>query len=187
MDFQADSNDLELFGDMDFQADSNDFESSDNRPSTPQELIETAAAASKELLPTKSHNRYEQVYQGFQQWKKLKDTTSNSERVLLAYFTELKQNNVSSTLWAKYSMLKATMKINDQVDISTYASLIAMLKKGSKGHIPKQARIFTENELKRFIDTAPDDLWLDVKVTKFLLLFLSAFPILTHFYKQFMF
>lgn len=105
----------------------------------------------------------------------------------MSYFAELKQNNVSSTLWAKYSMLKSTMKINDQVDISTYASVNAMLKKESKGHIPKQARIFTENELKLFIDTAPDDLWLDVKVTKFLLFFLSAFPILTHFYKQFMF
>lgn len=169
---------------MDFQADSNDFESSDKRPVTPQELIETAATATKELLPSKSHNRYEQVYEGFQQWKKLKEATSNSERVLLAYFTELKQNYLSSTLWSKYSMLKSTMKINDQVDISTYASLIAMLKKESKGHIPKQARTFTENELKLFIDTAADDLWLDVKVTKFLLFFLSAFP--THFYKQFM-
>lgn len=118
---------------MDFQADSNDFESSDNRPGTPQELIEAAATATKELLPSKSHSRYEQVYKEFQNWKKKKETTSNSERVLLAYFTELKQNNVSSTLWAKYSMLKSTMKINDQIDISTYASLTAMLKKESKG------------------------------------------------------
>lgn len=64
-------------------------------------------------------------------------------------------------------MLKSTIKINDQVDISTSASLNAMLRKESKGHVPKQARIFTENELKLFIDTAPDDLWLDVKVTEF--------------------
>lgn len=159
---------------MDLEGDlGSDFEL-EERPTTPQELVNIALSASKKLLPRKSKNRYEQIYQNFQDWKKLKKTTSNSERVLLAFFAELgeggenEKKNVSSTLWAKYSMLKSTMKIYDHVDISSYASLTAFLKQESKGHVPKQARTFTETELRRFIDTAPDLLWLDVKVINFL-------------------
>ncbi len=136
---------------------------SENRPATPEELIAAASTATEKLLPAKSKARYEQVYYSFQQWKEEKKTTSNSERVLLAYFTELiSNNNMPSTLWSKYSILKATMKVKNQVDISTYASLAAMLKQASKGHVPKQARIFTEEEVKRFVETTPDVAWLDV-------------------------
>lgn len=150
---------------MDFGS---DFEIED-RPGTPEELVETAALASRNLLPTKSKTRYEQVYECFQQWKKDKKASSNSERVLLAYFTELSdKKNMSSTMWAKYSMLKSTLKIHDKVDISKYSSLSAMLKQASKSHVPKQARSFTETEIQRFLDTAPDVAWLDVKVTSLL-------------------
>lgn len=146
-----------------------DFEL-EERPTTPQELVEISLTASKKLLPTKSKNRYEQMYQKFQEWKKQKKAGSNSERVVLAFFAELEKGvegekkNVSSTLWAKYSMLKSTMKINDKIDISSYSSLTAFLKQASKTHVPKQAKTFTETQLRRFIDTADDILWLDVKV-----------------------
>lgn len=147
-----------------------DLNESEGRPSTPEELVNIASSASKKLLPQKSKNRYFQIYQNFQDWKKEKKNTSNSERVLLAFFAELedggedKKKNASSTLWAKYSMLKSTMKIHDKVDISTYSSLTAYLKQASKNHVPKQAKTFTEIELRRFIETAPDLVWLDVKV-----------------------
>lgn len=85
------------------------------------------------FLPAKSKNRYEQVYDNFQEWKILKQATSNSEIVLMAYFTELGNNNVSSTLWAKFSMMKATLKLKNKIDISSYALLGAMLKQSSKG------------------------------------------------------
>lgn len=142
------------------------FESK-NRSGTPTELIEAAEGATKKLLPSKSLERYQQVYDQFEEWKKLKQTTSNSERVLLAYFTELSEVKklASSSLWAKYSMLKKTININAKVDISSYASLTAYLKVLSHDYQPKQAKVFTEEQVQRFLDTAPDDLWLDVKVT----------------------
>lgn len=141
----------------------------DNRPGTPNELIEAASEANKELLPSKSKDRYQKVYDNFEEWKKSKKATSNSERVFIAYFTELATKSSPSTLWARYSMLKATMKIYaDNVDISTYPSLCAFLKKKSQGYVPKKAKIFTEAEIKSFIDTAPDIAWLDLKVTSLL-------------------
>jgi hypothetical protein len=54
---------------VDMDVVSSDFDSDfdgdgelDNRSGTPNELIEIAAGASKDLLPTKSEKRYQQVY-----------------------------------------------------------------------------------------------------------------------------
>lgn len=95
----------------------------------------------------------------------IQNAISNSERVVVAYFAEMATNCLSSTLWARFSMLKSVMKINDGIDISTYAKLNALLKKKAEGYVPKKAEIFTEAEMQRFIDSAPDVVWLDVKVT----------------------
>lgn len=59
----------------------------DNWSGTPDELIEIAAEAGKDLLPTKSEKRYQKVYENFEQWKTSKGATSNSERLVDAYFT----------------------------------------------------------------------------------------------------
>lgn len=146
----------------------NDFdldEDFDQRPGTPIEIIEADGTAAANLLPSKSKLRYEQAYNNFLQWKTMNGATSNSERVLLAYFNEMTQKSSPSTLWARYSMVKALMKINDSVDISTYAKLIALLKNKSKGYVTKKAKTFTESQVQTFIDNALDVAWLDVKVT----------------------
>ncbi|KAG4081131.1 hypothetical protein HA402_011976 [Bradysia odoriphaga] len=140
-----------------------DFEM-ESRPTTPPEVIKAACDAKTNLLPKKSNDRYQQAYNSFQAWKSSKGATSNSERTLLAYFNEMKKKFAASSLWSKYSMLKSTMVIYDQIDISTYGSLTAMLKQASKDYVPKQAKTFTEIEMQRFMDTAPDVAWLDVKV-----------------------
>ena len=141
------------------------------RPGTPTELVEAASKADLELLPAKSRTRYMDTYNLFQAWKTAKNATSNSETVVFAYLSEMantknKKNEClkPSTLWARYSMLKATMNIYDKVDIGTYGKLTAFLKRKSTGYVPLKAKIFTENEIQRFLDIAPDVLWLDVKV-----------------------
>lgn len=68
-------------------------------------------------------------------------------------------------------MLKKTLNIKEKVDISSYSSLSAYLKVASQDYEPKQARIFTEEEMQRFLDSAPDDLWLDVKVSSLFIYF----------------
>lgn len=145
----------------------------DSRPGTPTEIVEAAAEANKELLPLKSKDRYNKVYENYQKWKESSKVNSNSERVLLAYFSGManaknvkNENTKSSTLWARYSMLKSTMKIFDHIDISTYPTLLAFLNRKGDGYEPKKAYIFTENEIQKFLDSAPDTEWLDVKVNK---------------------
>ncbi|KAJ6600120.1 hypothetical protein Bhyg_16490 [Pseudolycoriella hygida] len=86
------------------------------RPGTPDELIEIADNASKELLPAKSN--------------------------------------------------QIKMRVNIVVplfDVESYAQVSAFLKVKAKGH-EKKATILTEADITRFIDEAPDALWLDVKV-----------------------
>ncbi|KAJ6647911.1 hypothetical protein Bhyg_03135, partial [Pseudolycoriella hygida] len=121
-------------------------QSADQRPGTPHELIEIADNASKELLPAKSKQRYLLVYKSFQKWKHSKEAI---------------KSKCASTLWSHFSMLKDTLK---KVYISNYLSLSAFLKVKAKGHVPKKATILTEADITRFIDEAPDALWLDVKV-----------------------
>jgi len=98
-------------------------------------------------------------------WCNEKNATSVSERTVLAYFLELSKKSKPSTLWAYYSMLRTTIKINGgSVDIGTYPKLMAYLKRISVGYQPKKARVFTEDELKTFLSSAPDCEWLAVKV-----------------------
>lgn len=123
--------------------------------------------ASEIAIPAKSIGRYNQIYTQFQKWKASKDITSNSEAILMTYFEELGINKLSTSLYSSYSMLKATMIINDSVDIASYHMLTKYLKEKSVGHKPKRAKIFTEDEIERFIKEAPDEAWLDVKVYYF--------------------
>ncbi len=133
-------------------------------PGTPMETIEAAGEASADILPEKSKARYQQAYDNFQKWKISNSTISNSQRVIMAYFTGLAEKYSPSTLWSTYSMLKATLNISEGVDISKYTQLIAMLKKMATGYVTKKVFIFEATEIQKFIDNAPDVLWLDVKV-----------------------
>lgn len=147
---------------MDIELESN----TEERPRTPVELIETASEACEDLLPAKSRARYQKVYNDFVKWKESKKADSNSERVVLSFFSEMaKSNKKPTTMWAHHSMLKATLKIYDKIDIENYSSLIAFLKRKAHGYEPKRAKIFCESEMQYFLDNAPDGLWLDVKVT----------------------
>lgn len=123
---------------------------SNERAGTPFELIEAADEASEELLPTISKERYQQAYNQFQKWKELKGAKSNSERVLMSYFGKMRDKNRKEyaplTLWACYSMLKATIKIYDNIDIGTYASLSAFFKKKSAGFRSKKSSYFHGTE-----------------------------------------
>lgn len=61
-------------------------------------------------------------------------------------------------------MLKSTLKIYDAIDIGTYPQLIGFLKCKAEGYKPVKTKIFSENEIYEFMNNAPDELWLDVKV-----------------------
>lgn len=133
-------------------------------PGTPPELVEAVNTASLELLPKKSREKYENAYRRFMDYRMSKNTSSFSENVVMAYFLDLCLKMKSSTLWANYSMLKSTLALKHNVDISTYSKLRSLLKRQAQGYRAKKSKILTKEEIEKFIQEAPDKENLMIKV-----------------------
>ncbi|KAJ4444868.1 hypothetical protein ANN_06665 [Periplaneta americana] len=131
---------------------------------TPPEISAKALDVTNNLLPQKSRNMYEKLYVQFMDWRKSKSINSFSEDVLLVYFEELSPNMKSSTLCTHYSILKSTLNIKHQIDLSKYSKLNSLLKRKSEGYKGKIAKTFSPDELKTFINEAPDIKYLMIKV-----------------------
>lgn len=131
----------------------------------PDEILQAVERVKLQLLPKKSRNQYDIAYNRFLQWCKVKKVVNNyTENVMLAYFEEKAKIWASSTLWANYSMIKLCLNVNKNQDISKYHKLIAFLKRMSEGYQPKKSKILTKEQIDTFIDTAPDDSYLMIKV-----------------------
>ena len=77
-----------------------------------------------------------------------------------------------STLFSRYSMLKAGIQTYDNINISTYKSLIAFLKKRNVGFIPKKSKTLTAEDITRLCNETDDPDWLVIKVN-FIKLYLN--------------
>lgn len=137
-------------------------EDEENETSTPEELKEIANSLS--LLPEKSKQIYEHKFNQFNSWCIEKKVTRISENVLLAYFSELSKNMSPSTVWSTYSMLKSTIKIKNDIDISRFKKVIAFLKKNAVGYVPKKSKILSKSEVEQFLKKAPNHFFLMKKV-----------------------
>lgn len=131
---------------------------------TPPEILEKAANTTEKLLPTKSRTRYEIVYQKFMDWRIKNKINSFSENVLLAYFGDLMEQFKPSSIWAIYSMLRTVISIKNNVNIETYPKLKAFLKRQSEGFKSKKSKIFSSDEISKFLNEAPDSQYLLTKV-----------------------
>lgn len=89
----------------------------DQQELVPDEIRKEADAASFELLPEKSKQRYHTALEKFRQWMRSKNVETITEEVLLAYFNGLQSKYASSTLWSTYSMLRLTLFVYDKIDI----------------------------------------------------------------------
>lgn len=131
---------------------------------TPPDIRAKATIASNSVLPEKSKEKYIAVYEHFIEWKMEHKATSFSENVIMAFFLELSKKYQASTLWSKYSMLKAMMKTKNDVDIKNYTKLTAFLKRLSVGHQSKKSKVLTAENVEQFINDAPDQQYLATKV-----------------------
>jgi hypothetical protein len=130
---------------------------------TPPEITQAAASATASLLPNKSKSQYERAYKLFQDWQQKNQAKSFSENVLLAYFQDLSKRMKPSSLWAIYSMLRMTINLKNNVDISKYPRLCSFLKRKSDGYRPKKSKILTPQQIKEFLSSAPDKEYLFTK------------------------
>lgn len=132
---------------------------------TPPEMRVAAQASIENVLPDKSKKKYEKCYEEFVQWK-LSKKAITSENCLLVYFQDVVDKYKPTTAWSMYSMLKCMIKIKENIDISKFHKLIAKLKKHAIGHESKKAKVFTAEEIHKYLFEAPDEIHLANKVSR---------------------
>lgn len=137
-----------------------------NLSCTPPEMRVVADKVKENLLPEKSRDIYMKAYVTFIDWCRANKVTVYTENVLLAYFQQYAIDKKASTLWAHYSMLKSTIRLKKNIDISKYYKLIAFLKRQNSHYIPKKSSVFTQEEITTFITKAPDASYIAIKVGK---------------------
>lgn len=128
------------------------------------DIDKRAAEVGEELLPPKSRKLYEQQYDAFKKWCRLKNVGQPTENALLVYFNDKSKAVCASTLWAHYSMLKSVINIREDIDISKFPKLLAFLKRRNERFKPKKSRILTSEQVDQFLREAPDDKYLMLKV-----------------------
>lgn len=143
-----------------------DSESDSPLEYTPPNIIEAARNTSLNLLPKKSRERYKIAYKQLMDWRTVKNIKSSfSENVLLAYFGELAEKIRPNSLWVHYSMIRSSLIVYHNINISEYLKLKAFLKRTSDGYKPKKSKTLTSEQIHQFLFKAPDDKYLFTKVT----------------------
>lgn len=119
---------------------------------------------------TKSNSIYEDAYNKFKEWCKLKNVINYSENELLEYFSELgNKYRWTSELLSHYSMLKSTLHNKHGIDTSKFLKLQLYFDDLNKVIVqPKEfSRVFTRDNIEKFLLVAPDDKYLLMKVIFF--------------------
>lgn len=120
-------------------------------------IAEEAQLATLNLLPEKSKKEYERQFAEFNCWREKRGVKSITEDVLLAYFYNAEKKFAASSLWTKYSMLKSTLKVHNNLDISKYSKLTAFLKSKARRYVPKKAKVLEREHIEVFLKEAGDE------------------------------
>lgn len=131
---------------------------------TPTEIQDMTNLVSIGLLPERSKRKYAYAYKIFVKWQKEKNIDSFDESVLLMYFDELSVKYKLSSLLTQCSILGKMLKIHHGVKIYKYQKLQEFLRRKAKGYKAISTKTFTSDEIKAFIDQAPDKEYLATKV-----------------------
>ncbi|XP_043461530.1 uncharacterized protein LOC122498058 [Leptopilina heterotoma] len=83
---------------------------------------------------------------------------------MLAYLIELSEKYKPPTVWSTYSMLKSTLKNNDNVNIASFMKVTSFLKRNSDGYKSKKSKTLSPENVNMFLSEAPDDIFLATKV-----------------------
>ncbi|KAK4882250.1 hypothetical protein RN001_005569 [Aquatica leii] len=85
-------------------------------------------------------------------WCVTKNVTIVTENVTIAFFETISKQYKSSTLWKIYSMLRSVLNIRQNIDISKYTKLQALLRRCSAGYEPKKSYILEYAHIETFIN-----------------------------------
>lgn len=143
------------------------FAEMENNPSLiPPEILAKANQASDKMYPSKSKEKYFNAYDRFVAWRNKFNTQSFAEPVFIAYFQDLSQTLCPKSLWPQYSMLKSVIQRKHNLSLHNFGGLQAFLKQINKGYQSKKSKVLTAEDIQKFLLEAPDNDYLDVKVTR---------------------
>lgn len=129
------------------------------------DIEKAAEEAIAGLLPRKSREIYKKQFSEYRKWCTEQNAENfTNEKVLLAYFLEKSRKLKASSLWSQYSMLKATIITEANVDISKYNKLTAFLKRQNDHYQPKKSRTLDLEHIREFLQNAPNQEYLAQKV-----------------------
>ena len=95
-----------------------DWEENIDLPDDVKDLVDEEMS---KLVPIKSARTYEKEYRAFLKWKKSKMVNGvTNEKMLIAYFGEKSRSVKPSSLWSYFSMIKKTLLVHENIDISRY-------------------------------------------------------------------
>ena len=109
------------------------------------------------ILPQKSRKVYHKMWKAYDSFCSCipaKDSTPLVDR-LLAYFTLLSASYAPSSLWCHQSAIKKKFELEGQ-DLAVFKKSTSLLKALSKQHAPKQADIFTLQQVHQFYRSVLD-------------------------------
>jgi hypothetical protein len=117
-------------------SDDSDFDCQNN-------INEAARAFCDNLLPS-VWERYEKVFREFEAWCNRKKVKQITEKVVLVYIGEKSKTCKTSTVWGHHFMLKATLKLKRDINISyNKANRVNLfMKRTSTGYKAKKSRVF---------------------------------------------
>lgn len=126
--------------------------------------LSVLTSVSSPLIPTKSSRIYDSAYERFCNWAEQQKIYTYSEDAVLSYFVHLSKTMRSSSLWARYSMIKAQLKFKHNIQMERYKKILMFLRYQGHGYKPKQSKIFSREQFDSFLQNAPDHTYLSTKV-----------------------
>ncbi|XP_028145795.1 uncharacterized protein LOC114339362 [Diabrotica virgifera virgifera] len=116
------------------------------------------------MTVTSEGSQYQVAYKRFMDWRKqqnlmnevIEEKIEVTEEVLLAYFEELSKTLKATTLWKHYSILNTALLFYKGINIANFLSLKKFLKEKYEGYLPNKSKVFTSEEINKFIKEAPD-------------------------------
>lgn len=111
------------------------------------------------INPVKSAKKYDTNWDNFISFSNLPVDERPNEEHFLQYFDHLKNTKKlsSSTLWSIYSMTNHHYQLKFGQKLQMFPRLTMLLKSFEAGYSRKSAAIFTKEEIKQFLSTAPDE------------------------------
>lgn len=92
--------------------------------------------------------------------------------------TTCKKLHKPTSMWAHYSMLKATLRTYENLDIAQFFLVKGFLKQKSIGYKSIRAEVFAEEQIQKFIMEVDDKHYLHMKVSCFVCIY-STQPLIS--------